>query len=230
MDIMARMKNNYEEPACHYLIRRTPVVIRVDGRAFHTLTRRLNKPFDAGFMQAMVSAAMRVAEDMQGFKMGYVQSDEASFVLTDYDTLRTEAWFGYRQNKLESITASLMTGHFERHFLGANSLACFDARAFNIPEAEVANYLLARAVDWRRNSMQMYAGSFFSSSALHFQGWTAKHEMLHSIGKNWTTDLSSREKNGTFLVKTEDGIDTVDTILPSYEAIGSWWDRVSPQT
>ena len=32
-----RMKNNYENITRYYLTRRMPVIIRIDGKAFHTL-------------------------------------------------------------------------------------------------------------------------------------------------------------------------------------------------
>jgi len=91
-----RMKENYEDRQRHYLTRRTPVIIRVDGVAFHTLTRGFDRPFDGDFCTAMLYAADHVLRSMQGFKIGYVQSDEASFLLTDYDKLTTEAWFDRR--------------------------------------------------------------------------------------------------------------------------------------
>jgi len=131
-----RMKENYEIRARHYLTRRTPVIVRVDGRAFHTLTKRFAKPFDQKFIDAMTRAASDLFMEMQGCKMAYIQSDEASFVLTDYDRHATESWFDYRQSKIESLSASLMSVFFNEHMcdMGAGLLtAAFDSRAFNIP-------------------------------------------------------------------------------------------------
>lgn len=195
-----RMKRNYENPARHYLTRRVPVIVRVDGRAFHSFSRYLNKPFDLEFMGAMVTAARQVASDMQGFKMAYIQSDEVSFLLTDYDRLESEAWFGYNKSKVESIAAAHMTAAFTwcDTRLGSRG-AMFDARAFNIPVTEVANYFLCRAKDWERNSLQMYARSVFSHRELHGKKKDDIHEMLHHRGLNWTTDLPAFEKNGTYI-------------------------------
>ena len=146
-----RIKTNYEGPACHYLTRRLPVIVRLDGRAFHTFTANMVKPFDQHLIDAMIVAAYHVFGEMQGCKLAYIQSDEASFVMTDFDTLETEPWFGYRQSKVESVSASLMTAAFARamRLAGVRELATFDARAFNIPEDEVANYFVWRAKDWR---------------------------------------------------------------------------------
>lgn len=113
-----RMKENYENRGRHYLTRRTPVVVRVDGRAFHTYTRGLKQPFDDTLGDAMGLAALDVAQDMQGCKLVYVQSDEASFLLTDFDQLTTEAWFGYNKSKVETIAASAMTAYFNERMPG----------------------------------------------------------------------------------------------------------------
>lgn len=202
-----RMKENYENRHRHYLTRRTPVVIRVDGKAFHTFTAKMDKPFDHKFMASMVLAAEYVAMRMQGFKAAYVQSDEASFLLTDYDNFETEAWFDYNKSKLESVTAALMTAGFiqayfsmlNKNICDIEELPCFDARAFNLPREEVVNYFRWRALDWERNSLSMYARSFFSQKQLHGVDRAGMHELLHSVGKNWATDLPLRDKNGTYL-------------------------------
>ena len=225
-DIGNRFKTNYECPACHYLMRRTPVVIRVDGKAFHTFTRNFKRPFDGKFIDAMVVAAMYVAGEMQGFKLGYVQSDEASFLLTDYDNFQTEPWFGYRKSKIETVSASLMTAAFARamRLVGVTDLAAFDARAFNVPESEVANYFLWRARDWARNSVTMYAQAYFSHQLLQHCTCSDMHEMLHSKGLNWAADLMEDERRGTFLVGNEARTD----VLPNYGAINELWEKVKP--
>lgn len=41
-----RMKEYYENITRNKLTRRTPVIIRLDGKAFHTFTRGFDKPFD----------------------------------------------------------------------------------------------------------------------------------------------------------------------------------------
>lgn len=215
-----RMKNNYERPARRVLTRRMPVIVRVDGRAFHTYTRGMERPFDLRMVQAMVKAATNTAGEMQGFKLGYVQSDEASFLLTDYDTFETQPWFGNVQNKIESITASLMTAYFNRA-METSRLATFDARAFSIPQEEIANYFLWRALDWERNSVQMYAQGHFSPKQLHGQGRADQHEMLHTKGLNWATDLSDQLRNGTFILR--DGM--ASDVLPNYQAVAAILSR-----
>lgn len=215
-----RIKANYENRARYELTCRTPVIVRVDGRAFHTFTRGMDKPFDQHLIDSMVKAATAVGSEMQGFKAAYVQSDEASFLLTDYDTLQTGAWFGYVKSKVETISASIMTAVFNR-MIRTKYDAVFDARAFNIPREEVVNYFLWRALDWERNSVSMYCNSYFSHKAMHAQGKANQHEMLHSIGKNWTTDLSSQQRNGTWIM-ADGSIET--SIMPKYGEISTLLD------
>jgi tRNA(His) guanylyltransferase len=219
-----RIKANYENRQRYELTRRTPVIVRVDGRAFHSFTRGLEKPFDLTLIKAMAHSAAAVAHEMQGFKLAYVQSDEASFLLTDYDTLDTEAWFGYVKSKVETISASLMTAHFNCLFDHPVCLskATFDARAFNIPREEVANYFLWRAMDWQRNSISMYCGAFYSHKDMHGQGKTDQHEMLHAKGKNWATDLDEQVRNGTFILANR--LFTT-AIKPTYSDVASVVDR-----
>lgn len=114
ISIDERMKENYEKRNRHYLTRRTPVIIRIDGKAFHTYTKGLKKPFDAGLIEDMQQTTLYLCQNIQGCKFGYAQSDEISLLLTDYDTLQTDAWFDYCQNKMESIAASMATGIFNR--------------------------------------------------------------------------------------------------------------------
>lgn len=206
-----RMKR-YEECFHFHLPRRLPLIVRVDGRAFHTVTRGMRKPFDPFFIECMVRAARSTADDMQGFTLGYVQSDEASFYLQDDAQLDTEPWFGKDLSKIVSLSAAMMSVAFSRA-LGDD--CHFDARAFIVPHAEVANYFLWRAKDWERNSLSMLAQAHFSPKQLHGKGRADMHEMLHGIGVNWTTLLSTRERNGTYLVGTEERTD----VLPKFQAI-----------
>lgn len=198
-----RMKKMYEDRYRISLTRRVPVVLRIDGRAFHTLTRGLNKPFDAKFIHSMVYAATKVVEDVQGAKVAYVQSDEISILLTDYDTIYTEAYFDYNLQKIVSNVASLATIHFNDYFrerVRPEAVATFDCRAFNVPESDVANYFLWRWRDWERNSIQMLARSLYEQSRLHGKKRADLHEMCFQRGVNWA-DLDSRFKNGTLLVR-----------------------------
>lgn len=199
------MKANYEDRTRMYLTRRTNTIFRIDGKAFHTFTRKLKKPFDDGLIWDMTYAATRLCEEIQGAKIGYVQSDEISILATDYDTLATHAWFDGNVMKMTSVAASIATASFN-HSRSVNERqdqnpAMFDARVFTIPEKEeVANYFLWRSQDAARNSVQMFARAHFSHKQLEGKGIPEIHEMLHQKGENWA-HLDAVKKQGTLIIR-----------------------------
>ena len=208
-----RMKGFYEGRARHFLTRRTPVIMRLDGRAFHTLTRGADKPFDDKFIDAMQYAASTIMGEVQGCKACYVQSDEISLLITDYDKLETEAWFGYNIQKMVSVAAAVTAVAFSNqlsYLKGEQVEAAFDARVFNIPKEEVVNYFRWRYQDWLRNSIQMLAQSLYSHRQLHCKNKGDLHEMCFQKGKNWN-DLNSRLKNGTLFITSEEDPELVYT-------------------
>ena len=115
-DLGNRMKSYYEEVSKTKLVRRMPVIIRIDGKAFHTFTRGMLKPFDDILINTMQSTTKYLCEHIQGCKLGYTQSDEISLLITDYDTLETNAWFDYEVQKMSSIAASMATMAFNYYF------------------------------------------------------------------------------------------------------------------
>jgi tRNA(His) 5'-end guanylyltransferase len=123
-----------------------------------------------------------------------------------------------------------MTAAFARamRLAGVRELATFDARAFNIPEDEVANYFVWRAKDWARNSLSMYAQANFSHADLQGKKCKDMHNMLHDLGKNWTLDLSDAERNGTFIYNGDRLTDTSD-IVPTFKSISALWRKVKPK-
>lgn len=214
---MQRMKENYEIRSRGYLTRRTPVILRVDGKAFHTYTRGLNKPFDEYLMYDMIETTKYLCSKIQGAKCGYVQSDEISILLTDYDNLQTSAWFDYEVQKMCSIAASQAASYFMKmRLLGMSQnyqsktipveeidemrLADFDCRAFNIPKEEVTNYFLARQKDAVKNSISMLAQSLYPHKQLHGKNTNQMQEMCFQKGINWN-DLHYSKKRGTFVVR-----------------------------
>jgi len=206
-DIGTRMKENYENRYRFYLTRRTPVIIRLDGKAFHTLTKDCEKPFDLPFNNSMTYTALQLVSDIQGAKIAYVQSDEISILLTDYDNLDTEAWFDYNLQKIVSVSPAMATSNFTKRYIypGDPREALFDARAFNIPRDEVANYFIWRQQDWIKNSVQMLARAHFSHKALHGKNQSTMITMLEEKGVRWN-ELPEHLKNGTFLIKALGGM------------------------
>ena len=116
-ELGTRMKTNYEEIPKIKLMRRTPVIIRIDGKAFHTFTRGFEKPFDKILTKAMQETTKYLCENIQGCVFGYTQSDEISLVLVDYKKLNSSAWFDYEIQKMCSVAASMATMAFNRIFV-----------------------------------------------------------------------------------------------------------------
>jgi tRNA(His) 5'-end guanylyltransferase len=240
-----RMKNNYENRAKTYLVRRMPVIIRLDGKAFHTFTRGFDKPFDKVMMKAMQQTTLRLCENIQGCVFGYTQSDEITLILIDYETLDTNAWFDYSTQKMCSVAASMCTLYFSQEFekaysewfLGSfanvevdenahklnsvyekaiNKGAMFDARVFNIPREELINCVLWRIKDSVRNSISSLAQSKFSHKELQGKNSSQMQDMLmETFSINWN-NLSNFEKTGTLIVKDEDIFKIQDVMIKSY--------------
>lgn len=115
-DLGTRMKEFYENVPKTRLVKRTPVAIRIDGKAFHTFTRGFQKPFDDILIQSMQETTKYLCENIQGCVFGYTQSDEITLILIDYKKLTSSAWFDYEVQKMCSIAASMATMAFNRIF------------------------------------------------------------------------------------------------------------------
>lgn len=194
----ARMKERYEKRASTSLPARTYTVIRLDGKAFHTYTRGLERPYDQQLMDAIAETAQYLCEQIAGTRFAYAQSDEISLLLTDFATIATQAWFDGVVQKIVSVSASIATARFNQ--LRPGRLAFFDSRAFTIPDpVEVANYFVWRQKDATRNSISMAAQAHFSHRQLHGKSSGEMQEMLWSEhGVNWN-DHDPRFKRGTVI-------------------------------
>jgi len=115
-ELGTRMKEFYESVPKTKLMRRTPVAIRIDGKAFHTFTRGFSKPFDDVLINTMQDTMKYLCENIQGCVLGYTQSDEITLILVDYKRLNSSAWFDYEVQKMCSIAASMATMAFNKFF------------------------------------------------------------------------------------------------------------------
>lgn len=214
-----RMKEEYEFTSRHYLTKRVPVIIRIDGKAFHSFCKGMKKPFDWVLTDAMSRTMTYLVENIQGCVFAYRQSDEISLLLIDYKTIQTDAWFDYNIQKISSIAASMATMRFNEayreiftEFVDANDdieaqkyraemtkkfgKACFDARAFNIPKEEVCNYFIWRQQDATRNSISSAGQAYFSPKQLHKKNSDEIQDMLFTEkGINWN-DYPTENKRG----------------------------------
>lgn len=153
-----RMKENYEQISKTRLVRRTPVIIRIDGKAFHTFTRGFERPFDNVLGNAMRKTMQYLCENIQGCIFGYTQSDEISLVLSDYRKLNSDAWFGYEVQKMCSIAASMATMAFNKFFdkechNWIESKGLFDYEDFEQVDEHVKNRFNAYSTAVRKGAM-----------------------------------------------------------------------------
>lgn len=216
----------YERTSKHSLLRRTPVIIRVDGKAFHTFTRRINQTTDPSSLtgpsekmhNVMNSVMGLMAADMQNVVFGYTQSDEISLLLRDWDKHETQQWFDANLQKLVSVSASIATAHFAAEWnceFNEWPLAYFDSRAFNVPMEEVVNYFIWRQQDATRNSVQFIARRFFSHNQLANKNNSEIQEMLwREHGVNWDR-YSTWKKRGSCIYR-KDGLFYIDDEPPIF--------------
>ena len=195
MNSLGERMKRYELTSKSYLLRRAPVIVRIDGKSFHTLTKNFKRPFDKVFMTAMDLTMQDLCKKVQGCVFGYTQSDEITLFLCDYKELNTDAYFDYNVQKITSVIASMATCSFIIHLthlaaiefmpnlFGENKLAsiteeqfknytekaianvAFDARCFNIPKDDVCNNFIWRQNDCYRNAILSISYATFPSKS-----------------------------------------------------------------
>lgn len=230
-DLAKRMKD-YESISKTKLMKRCPVICRIDGKAHHSFTRGFKRPFDEVYMKSMQETAKYLCENLQGVILSYQQSDEITLVFIDYEKLNTSPYFDYEVQKLCSIIASMATMAFNKFFAknveefqnnygypnvncvkyvdligiylnAVNKGAMFDARVFNIPKEEVTNCIYWRQLDASRNSIQMVGQANFSHKELQNKSCNDVQDMLMTQkGINWN-DFPTYQKRGTCVIKEE---------------------------
>lgn len=215
-DLGNRMKENYEDRARIMLPRRTFTILRLDGKAFHTFCRKFRKPFDEDLIDMMNNTAIALCEEIQGVKFAYVQSDEISLLLTDFDNIKSDAWFDNNLQKIVSVSSSIATAAFNAEFIkysckdqidfgtiNHKKLARFDCRAFTIPQAiEVENYFIWRQQDASKNSVSMVAQSLYSHKQLQSVKQSGLQELIFQKGINWN-DYPIHLKRGRVIAKVK---------------------------
>ena len=237
-DLGNRMKG-YEAVSKTKLISRDPVIIRIDGKAFHTFTKGCAKPFDEDLQNCMIETTKELCANIQNCVLGYTQSDEITLVLIDDHKLNTSDWFGNQVQKMTSVAASIATRAFNEavyelvkrytidHLFSVDSdkykfwesrmfKAEFDARVFNVPDkTEAYNCLVWRQQDAIKNSITMLALAHFSHKEIQGKNGKNKITMLEEKGIRWN-ELNATSKQGTIIRKVY--YNKGDTIRSKWEA------------
>ncbi len=236
-DLGRRMKEYYEQVPKTKLMRRTPVIIRIDGKAFHSFTKGFKRPFDDVLIESMQQTMKYLCENIQGCVLGYHQSDEISLVLIDYQKLTSDAWFDYEVQKMCSIAASMATMVFNKYFsdnvqdFGYD--CCYDPYNDNIGDEVVSG----REEDWNRY-MNVYIkaldkGAMFDARCFNIPKeevtnyiyWRQLDATRNSIQMVGQANFSHKELHGKScnqiqdMLMTQKGINWND--FPIYQKRGS---------
>lgn len=229
-----RMKR-YEHAFRSVLPQRLPIIVRVDGKAFHTVLADAERPWDPYVREAMDDVARALCEEIQGAQLAYVQSDEVNVLVHGYKRHASQAWFDGEVQKIASVSASVATVSFNTSSSGTKTWklpGLFDSRAFVLPEADVCNYFIWRQQDAARNSVQMLARSFFSHSQCEDKTCAELQEMLFAHrGINWN-DSPTWAKRGRCAVRgsyTHEGAVrykwVIDSEVPTFSADRQYVER-----
>lgn len=222
-----RMKA-YESAFRPFFPQRIPIIIRVDGKAFHTYTAKCDKPFDDKLIEVMNLTAKHLCANIPGAKLAYVQSDEISIFVHGYESIESQPWFGGNINKIVSITAAMASATFTANspliWNGEVKPAIFDSRAFLLPEKEVCNYFIWRQQDWTRNSVQTLARSLYSHKQCDNKNNSELQEMCFQKGKNWN-DLETRYKRGRCIIKKQTPVETKMPEDSGYKSLITWRNK-----
>lgn len=180
-----------------------PIMARLDGRAFHTFTRGLARPFDDRLVQLMIDTTAHLV-DLTKPLVGYTQSDEISLCWYLPAGSTSEYLFDGKIQKLTSVLASTATSYFVKN-LGsripekADQMPTFDCRVWQVADMhEVYLNFLWRQEDAVKNSISMAAQAYYSPKQLHKVSSAGKLEMLAAIGKPWS-ELPEKYQSGTFV-------------------------------
>lgn len=205
-----RMKR-YEDISRGKVIWSLPIILRLDGKAFHSFTRGMDRPYDKFLANTMKKTTGYLMGEVSGH-FAYTQSDEISILIyaVNYDS---QVWFDGNRDKIISVSAAMCSVYFNKEFQSQcpNKSAVFDCRAFALPNwDEVKNYFLWRELDAVRNSIQALAQSQFSHSRLQGLNCNQLQEILHQEkGINWN-DCPVEQKRGIYLRKNQREIENLE--------------------
>ena len=236
-DFDKRMKR-YELSSRQYLTRRTPVLIRIDGKAFHTFTHGMARPFDMVITQSMQNTMKYLCENIQGCVLGFTQSDEITLLLVDFQTVESEAWFDYKVDKICSVSSSMATLEFNKSFARNSEVyrkacnsrddaigtiyeralskgALFDSRCFNVPINDVCNAFIWRQKDAMRNSVRQVGHEYIGKKKLHKVSTKDTVEKLLSYGVFYD-DFATELRRGSCCYKGDEGKFFIDKEIPEF--------------
>ena len=226
-DLGKRMKQDYEDALRLSVPRRSYVVVRIDGRAFHQFTRKLERPYCRALADALDKAAAALCAEMTGCRFAYGQSDEYSFLLTDFEREDSPLWFDGNVQKMVSVSASVFTAHFNQAF-PTDRPASFDSRLLVMSRhSEVAKYFLWRQLDASANSLNMLASAHYAHAELLNRSNEEKHDLLFAKGINWAKQPADFKRGRVVKQRPGGGWET-DLAIPVFNRDRSYLEQLIP--
>lgn len=196
-----RMKG-YENISRIYLTRRTPIIIRIDGKAFHSFTRGFARPFDDVLVKSMQDTAKYLCENIMGCKLAYTQSDEISLLLVDYEKLETQAWFDNNLQKMVSVAASIATMAFNKFFTNNVKNEIMEYKASLVPQSVELQEKIKKYYDTLKQALEK--GAMFDARAFilpkeevnNYFVWRQQDATRNSIQMVAQSNFSQKELQG----------------------------------
>lgn len=186
-------------------MRGLPLLARLDGRAFHTFTRGLERPYDQRMSFCMAETARFLVQETHAL-IGYTQSDEITLLWFVPSDSTSEYIFDGKYQKIASVLAGMASCQFMK--LVANQLPQkasatphFDCRVWQVPtQSEVIDVFVWREDDAVKNSISMAARALYSDKQLFEKTSSVKQEMLFQKGVNWN-DYPAFFKRGAYFAR-----------------------------
>lgn len=205
----------YEQTSSSQFFKMIPVIARLDGRAFHTFTKGLDRPYDKRLSDLMIKTTKMLVKATNA-RCGHTQSDEISLVWLA-EEWESDIFFSGKLQKMNSLLASMASTYFNLmlpNFLpekaekiqnwvaleeGESPIPQFDSRVFQVPtDFEACNCFIWREQDATRNSVQMAARAYYSHNECHLKDCSQLQEMLFQAGVNWN-NYPGFFKRGTYV-------------------------------
>ena len=185
-----------------------PIFVRLDGRAFHRLAKRLrlSRPFDERFSAAMAGVCERLlGESGLAPLFAFTFSDEISLYFPELP-------FRGRIEKIDSVLASFAASSLTLALSTDQALA-FDARVIVASPGYAREYLAARQREAWRNHLNAYCqeallseGTKPSEVARRLSGMGSEelHELMYSRGVNLAKTPAWQRRGVLVYRKTEE--------------------------
>lgn len=138
---------SYHDLSDYQLMKRLPILIILNVRSCSKLTSLLDKPFSPEFMELMISATVKLAQEADGVIFAYTYNDQIILALRNDQTVSTDSWYDNKIQSIVSASSSIATLEFNRVRIAKDIKllgdAIFTAKTFAVPNVvELSNVFI----------------------------------------------------------------------------------------